>query len=362
MTLDPSNSYTHEFKVKGPRRNVYNGGIGVTLTCANAQGVGPCALSEARLERQKPAEPNAQGEKWETVNSYFNQSPLYVQAGQALHANLPTPGKYRVRIEGGETAGVFTADIDFTREKAWPDPGQIGYRATNMEFWRQLKRFASPGIERLRPRALAKNSWMRRFDTIVVTDEVYAAHTDKLKEWVARFDGNLVLTDRATKMLETMGFVDGGVDSQKFYAGYINFATNDKEVTYKDPLARNINQPGAAEGQAGDEIHRRQTYEPVPLGMAIQKPDGSDDFNAPVWFVRDASWSKAEGRQRAVGTTGSTDNVSFGEIRYGGGRVRFIGALLPMPTDEFDHPYGLADYALTYSGYQLLENALTWKR
>ncbi|MDQ3645435.1 MAG: hypothetical protein M3345_00705, partial [Actinomycetota bacterium] len=97
FSLDPSNSYTFPFDVKGPGAGVYNGGIAVEITCANAQGVGPCALSEARLERKKPAEPTAQGEEWETVNSYFNQSPIYVQAGQALHANLPIPGRYRVR-------------------------------------------------------------------------------------------------------------------------------------------------------------------------------------------------------------------------------------------------------------------------
>ncbi|MGH2734329.1 MAG: hypothetical protein ACRDKZ_02015, partial [Actinomycetota bacterium] len=191
---------------------------------------------------------------------------------------------------------------------------------------------------------------------------VYAKHADRLKTWVRRFDGNLVLTDEAVRMLDKMGFVDGGIDSKKFYAGYVNFATKQREVTYKDPLAQNINQAGAAEGQAGDEVHRRQTYEPVPLGMAIQTPDGSDDINAPVWFVRESEWAKAKGKQRSVATTGSTDNVSLGEIRYRGGRIRFIGALLPMPTDKFDHPFGLADYALTYSGYQLLQNALTWTR
>jgi hypothetical protein len=95
--------------------------------------------------------------------------------------------------------------------------------------------------------------------------------------------------------------------------------------------------------------------------MAIQTPDGGDANNAPVWSVSTSSYSKANGKQRAVATTGDTTKVSYGEIRYRGGRIRFIGGLLPMPTDRFDHPFGLASYTLTYAGYQMLHNSLTWK-
>jgi hypothetical protein len=361
ITLAETNAYTHEFKVKGPEDKVYNGGITVVITCTNAGGVSPCALSEARLERKKPAEPNAQGEDWEVVNSYFNQSPIYVQAGQALHANLPTPGRYRVRIVGDQTQGIFRADIDFTKEKAWPDPGQIGYRATNMNFWKDLEPFAKPGISKLTPADLRGDAWKKRFDTIVVTNKVYPKLAKRLRKWVRRYDANLVLTDEALKMLGPMGLTDPkGFDSLKAYAGYVNFATKKLEVTYDDPLAARINQPGAAEGQSGNEVHRRQTYEPVPLGIAIQDAQGNDANNSPVWFVTADAWKKTKGRQRAVATSGNTGNISFGEIKYHGGRIRIMGALLPMPTDAFDHPFGLGDYSLTYSGYQMLQNALTW--
>lgn len=35
---------------------------------------------------------------------------------------------------------------------------------------------------------------------------------------------------------------------------------------------------------------------------------------------------------------------------------------LPDPTEQNFHPYGLASYALTYTGYQLVENLITWER
>ncbi|MEA2487781.1 MAG: hypothetical protein QOF16_1435 [Actinomycetota bacterium] len=364
VQLTPANNYIQQFHVKGPKQGVYNGGINVTITCANAQGVGPCALNEARLERRKPSEPTAQGEKWETVNSYFNQSSLYVQAGQSLVANLPTPGLYRVRIvnDNNQTSGVFNADIDFTKEKGWPDPGQVGYRATNMKFWNQLRPFAKPGVHKLSPKKMLRSrKWMRHYDTIAVTNKVYKRLGPILRKWVARFNGNLVLTDRALGELKAMKIIKGGIGVTKKYAGYINFATSKRAVTYKDPLAKNVNQGGAAEGTSGSEVHRHQTYEPVPIGYAIQDAQGNDAFTSPIYYVDGSVFKKAKGRPRAVGTTGGLTNVSLGEVRYKGGRIRFLGAVLPMPTEKFDHPFGLSSYAPTYTGYQLLKNLLSWR-
>jgi hypothetical protein len=373
--LNLSNDFTYPFRVKGPSDDVYNGGIAVTITCA-ASPVGTCSFSEAALQRKENREGDPQHEprKWETVNSYFNQSSIYLQTGQALHANLPTPGRWRVRIFGGEVDAEYDVDIDFTREKGWPDPGQIGYRVTNMRFWRHLERYARPGLDMLRAADIERrDGWKRRYDTIVITNKVYPAIARELKQWVTNNDGNLVLTDRALAMLPEMGVTNGGIGRREYYAGYVNFATREDEETYDDPLARKIDQPGAAEGQTcgltdpdpcteEDEVHRHQTYEPVPLGIAIQTPDGDDANNAPVWFVDADKLDNSAGRSRAVGTTGDKDNVSFGQVALGGGRVRFIGALLPMPTEKYDHPFGLASYGLTYSGYQALQNALTYTR
>ena len=357
--LAADNQWTREFKVKGPGDGVYNGGLGVTLTCPSA--VSNCSLTSAVLERKIPAGEESAGE-WETVNSYYNQSPIYAQGGQALHANLPVAGLWRVRIMDTAPTDVFTGEVDFQKEKAWPDPGQVGYRATNMNFWKMMRKYVKPGLTKLTPRTIATtNGWMRRYDTVVVTNKVYAKLAPKLRKWVARFNGNLVLTDAALKMLPKMRVTPKGIGVVKTYAGYVNFQTAKKDSTYADPLAKGINQPGAAEGRAGGEVRRRQTYEPVPLGFAIQTPDDRDAFNSPVWYVKGAAWKKAKGRERAVATTGERTNISYGEIKYRGGRIRLIGALLPMPTKKFDNPFGLADYGLTYSGYQMLKNSLTWK-
>ncbi|MGH2672700.1 MAG: hypothetical protein ACRDHC_06960, partial [Actinomycetota bacterium] len=58
----------------------------------------------------------------------------------------------------------------------------------------------------------------------------------------------------------------------------------------------------------------------------------------------------------------SSTGTSLGELPFGNGVIRIAGALLPDPTEQNYHPYGLSSYALTYTGYQLFENLIAWTR
>ena len=388
VVLDQSNDFIYEFEVKGPPQ-VYNGGIEVVITCTNLQGVSPCSASQAHLEQKGGSEHPGEeqnDEEWETVNSYNGGGgDAYMPGGQALHGNYPEPGLWRIRIDG-QTAFSYEADITFSGEAAWPDPGQKRVKASSMRFWQSLKKYSKPRIGKLTVDQIRKtNRWKRMYDTIVITNRVYPRIGPKLRQWVAKFDGNLVLTDKALRMLgrglgviplTLPGIEDPEVPRKSVqkvgvYAGYVNFATLQRPVTYEDPLARKINQRGAAEGrscaakQSGitraeactetDILHRRQTYEPVPLGYSL------DEGGAPVWYVLQEAYKKAWGKQRAVATGQAQDEITVGEIGFKGGRIRFVGALLPDPTKKYYHPYGLSDYALTWAGYQLLQNLVRWK-
>ena len=178
----------------------------------------------------------------------------------------------------------------------------------------------------------------------------------KLRSFAER-GGNLVLTDGALRNLAYMGVVGRGfVNDFAVYAGYISFSRDGSTESYSDPLAQNVNQPGAAEGPG----FRHQTYEPVPIGYAISPDDDDTQLSSsPVWAVDQIEWERLGGR--TVGTT-TADETTLGELALGKGVVRVVGALLPMPTDQSYHPFGLANYALTYSGYQVLQNALQWER
>ena len=191
--------------------------------------------------------------------------------------------------------------------------------------------------------------------------------------------GNLVLTDGALQLLGTMGFVSpSSVARHHVYAGFISFSSNGgSNTTYGDPLAFDVNQPGAAEGSS----HRHQTYEPVPLGFDIgarsscsgqPPPTGpTSACTAPVWTVQQSAWlaplmganSRVAGQINTNFPGGAgTGRVGLGELSLGCGRVRIAGALVPMPTERYYHPFGLANYALSYSGWQVLKNLVQWDR
>jgi hypothetical protein len=525
VSLDPTNGFTHEFEVAGPSQGVYNGGVEGKATFTNVSGVSQSsALTSLVLEQYRPDEPEATGDdgcsaddaNWEVVNSYFNQSFVYLQAGQAVHGNLPLPGRWRICLTGGlathiaASGGRVDLDITFTTEKAWEDPGQIPYSATNMEFFRDLaatiapaelvpvevddvlsgaadldafssvvvaddpfpgysepvatgpaqaaQQFSNPGLGTvpcaydgstqviLPPTCVqdfefdvdpafnnqqlavtltvanpGSNDWdlylERRSSVTGEWSEVGKSTTptgdeqvtilsplvghyrarvlnwaadpasgqslditfsneyagppieesertdEELAQWAATLrgfvegGGNLVLTDGAIRNVAYMDLVSRTtVNTFSVYAGYIGFTADGGATdTYADPLAFNVNQPGAAEGPN----HRHQTYEPVPIGFAIQNPDGGDFNASPVWSVDQVAWEEAGGR--TAGTT-TADQATLGELAVGSGVVRIIGPLLPMPTQRYYHPFGLANYAVTYTGYQVLQNALQWER
>lgn len=180
------------------------------------------------------------------------------------------------------------------------------------------------------------------------------AYYAKLRAFVEG-GGNLVLTDGAARALPHLGVgTPTDVRPQVVYAPYVAFTSDGANETYGDPLAKDVNQPGAAEGTG----HRHQTVEPVPLGYAIQDADGGNKAHSFAWAVSLDAWAKANGR--VVGLVGG--GVTLGEIQRGAGRIRFVGGLLPDPDERYDHPYGLTSYALTYTGWQLFENAVQWTR
>jgi hypothetical protein len=494
--LDPTNGWTHEFDVLGPAQGRLNRGFKVDVRALGVAAVSPGALATAVVERRTR-------DGWEVVNSYFNQSPIYLQAGQTVDVNEPEPGRWRVRMESPEPGLVFEARIDFRDAPAWPNPGQRAYRVRSVEFFEDLNRYADRPLERVTADAILGGAVdLSAYDTLVIADQMLPGYVERpptgpaqapirfagsdasnptypcaspttvdppppgcqatfewtvdgtknnqtmtvsldwgssvndfdlyvdrfapsgetwtpvgqsatgakpetvtlvkpvpgryrarvvnyasaeplpkeltvtfsnegppapppgprteadLRAFAARLrsfvegGGNLVLTDGALRLLAPMGVLErSDIHDFSAYAGYIGFTADGSTPTYDHPLARDVQRPGAAEGPG----HRHQTYEPVPLGFAIQDPSGADASTAPIWAVDQTAWERRGGV--TVGTT-TADQVTLGELRLGRGVVRIIGALLPTPTDRFFHPWGLAAYAVTYSGYQVLQNAL----
>ena len=50
--------------------------------------------------------------------------------------------------------------------------------------------------------------------------------------------------------------------------------------------------------------------------------------------------------------------VSTGHVALGSGSIDFIGGALPLPTQAFDHRYGLADYSVSAVTYWIIMNSM----
>lgn len=207
-------------------------------------------------------------------------------------------------------------------------------------------------------------------DTVVVAD-----HTDVDVEALRAFaeaGGNVVLTDSALVLAPAVAGLAGQpqVVQHRAYVGYTDL---DRNHPWTDGLYE------AA----------RQTFDSIALGypLLLERDqywiacfvctDGSGPLtetenSAPIWTIDRVSWVSGGGT--VVGTADPADDpkgthdgvevdkVNVGTIPVGQGRLVVLGAVLPTPTEEFDHWFGLAPYAMTPLGEHLLTTAITWER
>jgi hypothetical protein len=222
---------------------------------------------------------------------------------------------------------------------------QRPYRVSRMRFFRDLNRYATRPLKALRVReVLARPSLLGNYDSLVLANDAMPEAGDRaawfaaLRRWVEG-GGNLIVTDAAARALPDLGVLGAGdVSAEDHYVGFVDFTDRGH------PLNKGLR--GVA----------RQTYDTVPIGYRF---GSAEEDSAPNWKVDQAAWEAAGGT--TLGTNGDGRTV-YGELPVGKGRVRFLGALLPDPTEAYYHPYGLQSYAVTYTGYTLLQNMLRHRR
>lgn len=224
--------------------------------------------------------------------------------------------------------------------------GQADYEVTRMKFFADLDARAERPVTPLEvEEILADPAVLDSYDSLILSDEVMpgdgdpATWTALLDDWV-RGGGNLVVLDGAMRVLPELGVVEpDAVSVAHHYVGAV-----DEFTDRSHPL------------NAGLRGIASQTYDTVPIGYRF---GNASQHSAPNWKVRQDDWEAAGGF--TAGTNGSGQTI-YGQLPLGEGRISILGALLPQPTEEYYHPFGLQNYAVTYTGYTLLENMLAYTR
>ncbi len=254
-------------------------------------------------------------------------------------------------------------------DDAWDYGADQIFTARPAKYWEDIQPFlcnncgtdqATPGVlqplnlKDLTPTVLA------RFDNLVIPGsainqliagdatennvaegQVNTAAINAIMTWVEN-GGNLVLTDAGLKFFDLAGLTDGAVDKVTRYMGGIR-------MDLSHPLLDKVR--GGV----------KQTYEPTPLGFAV----GANA--APNWFIDAGAYNGLGGEVVGyqcggpnLGEFCDDNGISLGTYAVGSGKIQFMGAILPDPTEEFYHPYGLDNYATTFSGNQIVRNMLGW--
>jgi hypothetical protein len=384
-----STSYNLEFDVKGPGEGIWNGGITVTMTNANADGISTGSLS--RLSLQKWDEDM---ETWENVATSFVQGGTpdpYLQSGQIVTANDPLPGRWRVRVTNGSGTGLARVKIDFNFATAEVSPGQAAFSVSSLDFFTDLNRYIEDPAKQAEAVTIgqiaADPAILDRFDSLVVVNTIGqrsflvdrlglpAATADAYFTALRRFSergGNLVLTDAALSSLGEMGVVPASevrtglasTTSRGQAASYSFNVSGRGNTCNVDPLTDNVCLPGTAGGSS------RVAVEPTPLGYP---PDGTLDNEAAArmrqWWVQRAAWESGCGKQSTVACTAALmlgGQAGIGERHLGDGVLRIAGAMFPDPSFHpgaaRDMRFGLQAYALSFSAWQIFLNLVDYQR
>ena len=243
-----------------------------------------------------------------------------------------------------------TTSADGTQADLLPGEVQKPYDVSRLAYFRDLARDAGTTIPALASGDIARGADLSSYDSIVLSDvEVprdtqgrtvdRAAYVTALRGF-AEAGGQLVLTDGGVRLLDDLGlFEEKDLTLQRTNAGHVDFLDGDH------PLKK---------GLFGTPS---QTYYEVPLGFPARS-------QAPHHGVTRTAWEAKGGT--TVGTVEDTSTV-LGELPVGKGKILAFGAILPQPVEtvegvETPHPEGLAEYAVTIAGGQVLHNALSYRR
>jgi hypothetical protein len=371
-----STSY-YEFDVLGPADGVHNGGMTVTSTRLGTEQGGNVPTVHAGVVLERWDTDHAYGGKWIVEKDL---------ARTAVSLNDPAPGRWRVSFS--HTTGFpRRLAVDFDAVQAEEDPGQLPIDVSSMDFFTELNEWVPEGseLEAVSIDKVVAGDGLDAFDSLIVVNNLGDRHYltsqhglagDEAAAYFANLDafasggGNLVLTDAALQALPELGVVGrGDVTVSEGLAGFYGFRTGADTITYQDPdsypLAREVDQPGAAEQTLGN----RQAVEPTTLGF--NPNSGGGHSRMPFWGVDRAAWeAKCDKAEQTLCTTAATSaqgsKVSLGEVGHGDGTIRIVGIMLPDPlrTDDeiADNRFGLGSYALTYTAYTVFENLVDYRR
>jgi len=240
---------------------------------------------------------------------------------------------------------------------------QTPYDVASSDYFRDLAKIVSTPMTPVASGDVAAKA--REFDTLVVTD------TDKVDvaalQAFAQRGGNVVLTDSALRLLPGIVPAIASSSVARRFA-YVGFSDLDRAHPWTQGQYKRARQMFDPVGIGMPLLMERDQYWPCPTTCDVSPTLNS----APVWSVERAAFDGAGGTtigtadisgqedRKAPGEGTATDRTTIGTLKVGDGRVVLFGGLLPTPSEESAHWFGLDAYTISIPGQRLLLQALRW--
>ncbi len=297
----------------------------------------------------------------------------------AVHAAAKTQGVAPVRTYdldgpiGFVETGTRITDRDGNPSPPPPNfPGnplvsfipQTHYDVANTDYFRDLRPIVGQPVVEVPARSPARLG--ESVASMVVSDTT-ATDTAVLRAF-AQDGGNLVLTDGALQLLPDLIGVPKESIKQGF--AYVGYSDLDRAHPWTQGLYKRARQMFDPVGLGYPLLMERDQYWPCSED-GVCEPSPTEN-SAPIWTVDRAAWTAKGGTtigtadppaDRHFGGEGTaTDKTTIGTLKLGKGRVVLFGALLPRPTEQFEHWFGLNPYTISVPGQQMLMRALKFKR
>jgi hypothetical protein len=280
-----------------------------------------------------------------------------------FYVPAPANGDWSIEFDGDGELGADFVTIE--SEEEHPDPEEVygysqeEYVVNPMQFFADLAPNLESGeMEGLRVhdvrigRLLRGNSGKRHYDKLVVSHDVGRGdeqYVGAIEEFVEA-GGDLVLTDTGVNLLAELDVGDAAAisadDIQGIEVGIANLTDRNFDHFLLDDI-RPLQREMWKSPQVG--------YVPnAPAQPATILDDGAFE----------AAGGEVAGRMAGVlsDADGSASGVAAGSLSAGDSEINLLGSMLPPANQRELHPFGMADYAVSFMGHTMICNALGFQQ